>query len=674
MELNRSISNQLTSTPTKEFIDRSVEEKTIENDSAVVLGTSMGEVINTMNESPTSENIQTSPTSVNQSIKKVLSTSMDEVINTMNESPISENICTFPASGNQAIKKVQKSKKKIHRPCPYCQTGKMQSALTRHLKQVHKNEPDVAQALSLPRREQIKAFERLRKRGIYLHNRKELEKEQPTFIRERKPYPGTLENDLIICTSCNGFYAKRYRARHQIHCGKDSGQVMMPVIPVKSLAKITGIDDDDYKAVLNKMILDDISALAKTDKYILLVGKHIYDGNKCKQEKILDVKKRVRQTMRQLARLLISFKQELETASDVSDIYRKENIKYLRAAIEDMCQEDNKPKHGLKVILQNLVKSVGKILYAHFLEECQEDRANQVKDFLTVFGFFEHEIFGGAIYTIKQKRNKSTRKPANLPDQEIIEALNKYLKETTASQRLSFEHPKAIFIEVRDAACARLTIYNGRRGGEPARLFIYQWKEALNGDWLRPETRQKYKEEIATGNRITFQEGKGIKLVPVFIPPDLVAALEFLSSEEARNHSDVPTENKYLFPSTKGSDNHVSGWHSMLACCRKSNLNDHVNGTMNRHRVSTLVGALGLPESDRELAFQHFGHSGDVNRNIYQAPPAEQQLESTGKYLKLIDEGAQLYGSSTMTKPGPTVSQAHDSNHIYGKRTFNYIF
>ena len=49
---------------------------------------------------------------------------------------------------------------------------------------------------------------------------------------------------------------------------------MIPVIPVKSLIKITGIDDDDHKSVLNKMILDDISALAKTGKYIILVGKH----------------------------------------------------------------------------------------------------------------------------------------------------------------------------------------------------------------------------------------------------------------------------------------------------------------------------------------------------------------------------------------------------------------
>ena len=78
--------------------------------------------------------------------------------------------------------------------------------------------------------------------------------------------------------------------------------------------------------------------------------------------------------------------------------------------------------------------------------------ANKVKDFLTKFGFLEHLVLGGAIYTIKQKQNKSTRKPANLPDQELIEVLNKYLNETTASQRLSFEHPESIFIEVRDAA------------------------------------------------------------------------------------------------------------------------------------------------------------------------------------------------------------------------------
>ena len=86
---------------------------------------------------------------------------------------------------------------------------------------------------------------------------------------------------------------------------------------------------------------------------------------------------------------------------------------------------------------------------------------------------------------------------------------------------MSYEFSPSIFVDVRDAAWARLTVYNGRRGGEPARLFLYQWEEAVNCTRLREETRDKYHREIGTGNRITFQEGKGHRLVPVFIPPDV---------------------------------------------------------------------------------------------------------------------------------------------------------
>ena len=122
--------------------------------------------------------------------------------------------------------------------------------------------------------------------------------------------------------------------------------------------------------------------------------------------------------------------------------------------------------------------------------------------------------------------------------------------------------------------------------------------------------------------------------------------MEFLCSAEVRKESDVAANNDYVFPSTKGSDNHVSGWHALMACCKKGNLEGKVTGTMNRHRVSTLIGALGLPESEQQLAFDHFGHSGDINRNIYQVPQAERQLASTGKYLQMIDKGLETKETS----------------------------
>ena len=133
----------------------------------------------------------------------------------------------------------------------------------------------------------------------------------------------------------------------------------------------------------------------------------------------------------------------------------------------------------------------------------------------------------------------------------------------------------------------------------------------------------------------------------------------FLSSEEVRRDSNILPKNQYLFPSTNGSDNHVSGWHSMVSCCKKANLDSNVNGTMNRHRVSTLIVALGLPESEQQLAFDHFGHSGDINRNVYQVPQAERQLQSTGRYLKLIDKGN---ASSSTT---PVISKTAEKSKNY---------
>lgn len=398
--------------------------------------------------------------------------------------------------------------------------------------------------------------------------------------------------------------------------------------------------DQNFRNVINKMILDDVSSLAKSDHTILTIGSRIYNSHKCKTEKKNEVEKRVRQTMRLLSRLYIYFKDSFGHSTNSVDMFNKTNLKHLRSAIDVMCEEDDKLKSGLKVQIQNTLKQSSRIIEAHFLVEGNDKKAEEVCEFVKVFGLVEEEIFNGALYDIHQKRNKTTRKPANLPSSDLVNKLNKYLTAVTTKENFVLEAPETVFVNIRDAACARLTIYNGRRGGEPTRLFIYQWLEAVNGVWLREETRESYKKEIETGNRITYQEGKGKRQVPVFIPPALVDAMEFLCSSEIRRESGVGVGNKYVFPSTQKSNNHVSGWHALDNCCKKCDLNGKITGTINRHRLASLIGALGLPESDQLLAFDHFGHSGDVNKNIYQVPQAERQLATTGKYLQMIDNSS----------------------------------
>lgn len=568
----------------------------------------------------------------------MIGTSIGEIIDTGDEEDVTEfgNDNLNDNAIHDDTKKVGKIPK-IHRPCPYCSV--MQSALTRHISTKHKHVPEVAAALLKPLGERRKAFDEFKKKGIFQYNQMEMKKEKPKYMRLRKNE--NVEDDIIICSECKGTYSKRYKPRHQVHCGR-AGLIMIPMIAQKEMVVTTLTND--FKGVLNKMVIDEISSLAKVDKYILIIGSRLYNSNKCKEEKICEVEKRVRQTMRLLSRLYLKFNESYEMKSiDSSDMFDQRQLKHLRYAIECLCTtNENDSKNGLKVQIQNTLKSCAKFLEAHFLVEGDDEKANMICNFIKVFSLVEEEIFNGAIYQLKQKRNKTTRKPANLPDDALLEDLKTYLNKVTEQNYFILEQPDDVFITVRDAVCARLVLYNGRRGGEPARLLIYQWKEALDGTWIRPQAREKYKSEIDTGNRITFQEGKGDRQVCVFFPPYLVQALHFLSSSEVRDKVNVSDKNKYIFPSTQQSQNHVNGWHALKNCILKAGLGNKLNGTMNRHRVISIIGAFNLSEEDQNLAYEHFGHSKEVNKNIYQIPQAEKQLETTGRLLALIDQNKQL--------------------------------
>ena len=110
--------------------------------------------------------------------------------------------------------------------------------------------------------------------------------------------------------------------------------------------------------------------------------------------------------------------------------------------------------------------------------------------------------------------------------------------------------------------------------------------------------------------------------------------MQVLCDLVVRYNAGVKEINPYVFPSTQQSDKHFSGCHNLDNACQKLPIVKHnINGTKNQHRLSTLIAGLGLTENKMELAFAHFGHSGDTNKNIYQVPQAHQQLLSPTKYL-----------------------------------------
>uniref|UniRef100_A0A7M5XJL2 Uncharacterized protein n=1 Tax=Clytia hemisphaerica TaxID=252671 RepID=A0A7M5XJL2_9CNID len=556
-----------------------IHERTIINDSAIGLGSSFGEVVDTEDELD------------NPLVNDDSGRSLEELASVGNEDVENNNDQGIPQMKvieDEPNEVVIQKEKRPDRPCPFgCK--KPQSVLTRHLKLIHKNEPAVKNAMSKPQGpKRNKAFDLSKKEGIFQHNQKEMAKESPEYMRERKPKLNSNQNSidkLVVCAKCKGTYSKGFKARHQIECGKTDGQVMIPMIPASDLKIVTEYPNS-FMEVINKMNIDDVSDLAKTDPLILVVGARIYNGNKSKSEKLNEVEKRVRSTMRLLSRILLKFRQSYGEKKDLSVVFHMTNLKHLRFAIEELTESEEAIKSGLKVQIQNVIKQSAKVLEAHFLIEGKSQEATDVCDFVKVFHLVEDEIFNGALYAIKQKRNKTTRKPANLPDEDLVQELKAYILKVTLKSNFIFQSPKDVFVDVRDAACARLTMFNGRRGGEPARLYVYQWTEALKGDWIRPKLREDYIASVKTKNRITYQEGKGLKQVCVFFPPDYVDSLIFLCDPDVRREVDTPKTNTFVFPSTQQSKNHVEGWHALTNSCKKGGITSKINGTMNRHRVS----------------------------------------------------------------------------------------
>ena len=99
--------------------------------------------------------------------------------------------------------------------------------------------------------------------------------------------------------------------------------------------------------------------------------------------------------------------------------------------------------------------------------------------------------------------------------------------------------------------------------------------------------------------------------------------------------------NPYLFPSTRQSDFHLSGWHALDSICQGLPLEHRENicSTKNRHFISTIYSTMELPSHERESFYNHMGHSAAMNFARYQCPQAIRELTAAGKTLFAIDQG-----------------------------------
>jgi len=269
-----------------------------------------------------------------------------------------------------------------------------------------------------------------------------------------------------------------------------------------------------------------------------------------------------------------------------------------------------------------------------------------VDKFTDVLALNHNIIFGDALYKINKTRQTKLRRPENLPREEDCQQLRDYTLRRIAELTSDEYHVwnAAEYCELRDLVLSRLTLFNARRGGEPARLTLSEWQEAVDGQWL---------DSAAIGNstdleqrlfrefRITYQTGKGNNhLVPILFPLDTCQGMMKLTDQTVRSFVGIHQNNVYAFPNSKHSLDHVSGWHSVHRVSTDADIQcpELLNPTKMRHLISTLYAARDVPEQDRRLFYLHMGHSEKVNSAIYQAPLSHQEVTKVGFHLQEIDQ------------------------------------
>lgn len=530
--------------------------------------------------------------------------------------------------------------KKPRRPCPFC--AAMVTRLRRHLLSQHRTEKDVRMLEGADEVEGREISDRLRKRGILLHNQKQAERKDPEYIGERRHVA-----KKVLCTTCNGFYSKDLFYRHSQKCMGDATNL-------DYLAQTnSGPSCSFFAQVASKIQTDEVGLVAKTDSIILLIGERMYSAARKKVHENMEIRHRTMSSMRLLARILLEFRSHkgLEDA-DGSAIFNRIHFPILETVVTNMAKTDDEGfRHGLKQKILYLLKSSATILKATFRSQMKDTQADEMSFFLEVLSLNQDSLFGDATFAVMKNRHEKLRMPETLPSEDDVSLLrNHILSEIrNLTGKLRFTPPNiTTYVRLRDALCSRLTLFNGRRGNEVSRLRCKHVDDAVSKRWIKSTQNENFTQEdqiILKDYLITYMPGKGNHMVPVIVPPDCVEGLKIVCDEVVRRDIGVSEKNQFVFPNTGNSNDHVTGWPCIRKLCQDAGVSkpELLTATRQRHRISTLFAAKDATTKEREILFRQLGHTPDTNEGSYQHPLAAKELTVMGRHLTQFDKGRIAY-------------------------------
>jgi integrase len=433
-----------------------------------------------------------------------------------------------------------------------------------------------------------------------------------------------------MCSGCESFLSNRYFSAHRC-----------PSTLKKKTVLTTTYSSDRGKEFSEKVLpffrgekANDII----TDDTITSLGLHDYTMMS-ETNKYDESRRRTMSYMRSLLNLSIQFKIEgskVDKNLITSDMFIRSHIIELEDAVNKLTSNvDGCERYGMKLKYGFVIKTSAETLKSLYLIKENDDRADEVAKFQTCFQSRWKSRFGKAEKSLKNRSIECLRMPCNLPKDSDLVDLRRFISDKLLELDTKNRLCEGDFVQIRRLCASRLVQFCGRRVNEVGRLSFTHLQDAFDEKWINDKNRAE-----ARSSYIAYVPAKNsIKPVAVIIPKDpiLVRHLQWLMSDSARRREGVPCENKFVFPSTKGSMFHVSAYHDFSHVCDQAGLKGKITSTGNRHFLATEFQAEGPSTRDQELFVGHLGHSVYIDKNIYQVPESTETINVVGKFLKKMD-------------------------------------
>ena len=270
------------------------------------------------------------------------------------------------------------------------------------------------------------------------------------------------------------------------------------------------------------------------------------------------------------------------------------------------------------------MKQCSSILIDHLATSGQKAVADEIREVREVFVAPIHyaKVMAAAEYRLRQKGQRQTRKPRNLPKEDelgkLLTFIERHLSITTTVKSQSD------VVQLRKVVLACITLLNARRGSVAVRphyirLLVMDWVQ--RHEWVEGAKLMASHEALLQRYSVAFAMGKGDSLLPVFFPTNCTAALDRLADSNVREKAVVSNMNRYLFAYSEQSQVGSIGYNEIRNLCKQIGI-AVITATGMRHRASTAFWSMDISEEGIDCFMEQVGHHRNIDKNIYACPPA----------------------------------------------------